>query len=37
MILKTSDQFRIRGPIITNEGIAHVSLTCFHLTRQKHY
>ncbi len=35
MILKTSDQFKNSEPIITNEGEAHVKLTCFQLTRQK--
>ena len=37
MILKTSDQSINRKPIITNEGDAHVTLTCFQLTRQKLY
>lgn len=37
MILKTSDQFKNSDPIITNEGKAHVILTCFQLIRQKQY
>lgn len=35
MILKISDQYINSEPIKTNEGEAHVKLTCFQLIRQK--
>lgn len=37
MILNTSDQYNNSNPIINHEGDAHVTITCFQLTRQKQF